>query len=213
MRLTQVEISSTLSKRAGAFHSITWRTVWISKVPSIAVGRPRQRRAHELEAGEIGILAVARVEHHVLGVAVLVAHAQVIAKRRSSCLGSRSAKRPVRRWIVRVSAPIARAGRRAATGSASSSTSRPRVAERLAARPRRAARCRGAMTTSSARSAASSALAIVGPPSTSTRVTPSLASDCSTASRCRLPVGVGRHVPRLHAARVVRRGVAFGRRR
>ena len=44
------------------------------------VRRPRQRGAQELEAGEVRIVAVAGVEHHVLRVALLVAHAQIVAE-------------------------------------------------------------------------------------------------------------------------------------
>ena len=51
MRLTQVEISSTLSKRAGPFHSMSCRTVWISNVPSMpSVGRGRAARMNSNEA-------------------------------------------------------------------------------------------------------------------------------------------------------------------
>ena len=52
-----------------------------------AVGGPRQGGAQELEAGEVGILAVARVEDHVLRVAVLVAHPEVVTKRRGHRVG------------------------------------------------------------------------------------------------------------------------------
>src|SRR5262245_31734251 len=40
----------------------------------------RQGRAHEFECGEVGIVCIARVEHHVLGIALLVAHAQIVAE-------------------------------------------------------------------------------------------------------------------------------------
>ena len=94
-RLVRTEISSTSSKRAGAFHSTSWRTVWLSNVPSKASVGPRQRGAQELEAGEIDVVAVAGVEHHVLGVAFLVAHAQVVAERLRHGGASRS-RRPTR---------------------------------------------------------------------------------------------------------------------
>ena len=138
MRLTQIETSSTSSKRAGDFHSITWRTVWHLEGAVDAVRRPRQRRAHELEAGEIGVLAVARVEHHVLGVAVLVAHAQIVAERLASCACSSVPSRPDRA-IDRQAVGADRAlARRAASGAASSNTSRPRSPNGL--RPARAER-------------------------------------------------------------------------
>ena len=80
MRLVHIDTSSTSSKRAEAFHSVTWRTLWISKVPSSGVLRPGQGGAQELDAGEVDVVAVAGVEDHLLGVALLVAHAQVIAE-------------------------------------------------------------------------------------------------------------------------------------
>ena len=83
-RLVRTEISSTSSKRAGAFHSMTWRTVWHLEGAVEDIGRARQRGAQELEAGEVDVVAVARVEDHVLGVALLVAHAQIVAERRAS---------------------------------------------------------------------------------------------------------------------------------
>jgi hypothetical protein len=51
MRETQAETSSTSSKRAGDFHSSTWRTVWHSKVPSMpSVGRGRAARRNSKQA-------------------------------------------------------------------------------------------------------------------------------------------------------------------
>ena len=44
------------------------------------MAHPRQRVAQELRAGDVDVLAVAGVKDHLLGVAVLVAHAQVIAE-------------------------------------------------------------------------------------------------------------------------------------
>ena len=51
MRLVHIEISSTSSKRADAFHSVTWRTLWISKVPSMASwGLGRAARKNSMQA-------------------------------------------------------------------------------------------------------------------------------------------------------------------
>ena len=59
--------------------------------------RPRQGGAQELEAGEVDVVAVAGVEDHVLGVALLVAHAQVVAEAAGSWAGLRVRVDPMAR--------------------------------------------------------------------------------------------------------------------
>ena len=59
---------------------MTWRTLWHLEGAVEGVLGPGQGGAQELDAGQVDVVAVAGVEDHLLGVALLVAHAQIIAE-------------------------------------------------------------------------------------------------------------------------------------
>ena len=75
-----IDSSSTSSNWAGAPRLL------FDELKTAAVGEsPRACRAQELGHRHVDVFAVARVEHHLLGIALDVAYAQVIAERRHRC--------------------------------------------------------------------------------------------------------------------------------